>query len=69
MSGSPAVHRADESPASPWRGRSLTDESLFREPVGTLEVMAAGLQIAIRVLGAGPARERVAELIVTLDQF
>jgi hypothetical protein len=39
---------------------------LFREPVGALEVMATGLQIAVRVLGAGPARERVAELIVTL---
>lgn len=24
LSGSPAVHRADESPASPWRGRGLT---------------------------------------------
>jgi hypothetical protein len=39
---------------------------LFREPEGALEVMAAGLQIAVRVLGAGPARERVAKLTVTL---
>jgi hypothetical protein len=43
---------------------------LFREPVGALEVLAADLQIAVRVLGAGSARERVAELIVSLsDQF
>jgi hypothetical protein len=35
-----------------------------------LKVPAASLQIAVRVPGSGSARERVAELIVTLgDQF
>jgi hypothetical protein len=39
---------------------------LFREPVGVLEVLAAGLQITVRVLGTGSVRERVVELIVAL---
>jgi hypothetical protein len=66
----PAFPHPQSGQAQRCLGPGADVTGLLREPVGTLEVTAASLQIAVRVPGPGSAREHVAELIVTLgDQF